>query len=153
MSSYFPLFVDVSNMKIVIIGGGAIAQRRIEVLRQFGAQIVMIAPEATPFLQELADFGQIVWLKREYREGDFADPTIGMAVIATDQRDVNHRASLEALNEAIPASVADCKEESTFYFPGIAKKDNVVCGITASGIDHRQAALVTRKIRQLLEEL
>ncbi len=152
MSSFFPLFVDVSQFQIVFIGGGRIAERRIQTLQQFGARITLIAPEITEELEKLAEFGQICWVRREYREGDFSDPEIGMAVVATNDRQVNHRAAEEARHEAIPVSVADCKEESTFYFPGVARKGNIVVGVTASGLDHKEAARVTRQIRQLLEE-
>ena len=152
MSSFFPLFVDVTQFQTVIIGGGQIAERRIQVLRQFDAHILLIAPETTEALQQLAATGQILWLQRPYQEGDLADASIGMAIIATNQREVNHNAGKEAVQNGIPVSVADRKEESTFYFPGIAKKDNIVAGITASGMDHKEAARVTKKIRQFLEE-
>lgn len=153
MSSYFPIFVDVRQFKIVFIGGGRVAERRVRVLHQFGARITLIAPEATEALQRLAEFGQIEWVQRPYQEGDFSDPSIGLAIIATDDRQVNHQAGQEALREAVPASVADSRAESTFYFPGVAKKDNIVAGITASGLNHKQAAQITRQIQEFLEEI
>ena len=152
MSSFFPLFVDVSRFKIVVIGGGRIAERRIQTLQQFGAHVTVIAPEITDSLAKLAKYGQICWLRREYKEGDFSDPEIGMAVVATNDRMVNQQAGMEARLEGVPVSVADCKEESTFYFPGVAHKGNIVVGVTASGLDHKEAARVTQNIRMLLEE-
>lgn len=152
MSSFFPLFMDISRIKVLFIGGGRIAERRIQTLRQFDAPIIVIAPRVTPVLQQLAEYGQIIWIQRAYQTGDFADPTIGIAVLCTDDRKVNHAASIEARQEGIPISVADCKEESTFYFPGIAKNGNMVVGVSSSGTDHREAARITAKIRTLLEE-
>ncbi len=152
MNSFFPLFVDISRFQIVFIGGGRIAERRIQTLQQFGAHMTVIAPELTDGLKTLAEYGQICWIRRGYMEGDFADPRIGMAVVATNDREVNQRAAQEAKRETIPVSVADCKEESTFYFPGIARKGNIVAGVTSGGVDHKEAARVTRQIRQLLEE-
>ncbi len=152
MNSFFPLFIDVSQFKTMFIGGGRIAERRIETLQQFGAHIVVIAPEITDEIKKLVESSLIVWIKRDYQEGDLADPEIGMAIVATNDREVNHRAAMEARKADIPVSVADCKEESTFYFPGIARKGNIVAGVTASGLDHKAAARVTGQIRKLLEE-
>lgn len=152
MNAFFPLFVDISQIRTIVVGGGAVAERRIKVLGQFGAQITVIAPQITEELQKLAGYGQLRWLKRSYRSGDFEDPQIGLAIVATDQREVNRQAGKEAKLAGIPVSVADCKEESTFYFPGIAKKDEMVIGITASGQNHKKAARITQKIRDLLEE-
>ena len=152
MSSFFPLFVDISKIRVVFVGGGQIAERRIQVLRQFDTKITVIAPQITEALQQLVSFGQLTWIRKEYEKGDLADLSIGMVVAATNKREVNHRVSLEAKREALPVSVVDCKEESTFYFPGIAKKDNIVAGVTSSGFDHKEAARMTQKIRRLMEE-
>ncbi|MCI8632634.1 MAG: bifunctional precorrin-2 dehydrogenase/sirohydrochlorin ferrochelatase [Lachnospiraceae bacterium] len=153
MQAFFPLFMDLSQIKVVVIGGGKIAQRRIEALQQFEAQVRVIAPQITDSLQKLIEAGRMEWLARSYQPGDLADPQIGIAIVATDQRSVNQRAGEEAKSRGIPVSVADCKEESTFYFPGIAKKGGLVIGVTASGQDHKRAAVVTRKLRSFLEEL
>ena len=153
MHAFFPLFIDLSQIKIVVIGGGRIAQRRIEVLQQFEAHMTVIAPQITDVLRCLEEEGRIEWLARSYQQGDLADPQIGLAIIATNQRAVNQRAGAEARKKRIPVSVADCKEESTFYFPGIAKKGGLVIGVTASGHDHKKAAAVTKKVRSCLEEL
>lgn len=152
MSSFFPLFVDVTKFQIVFIGGGRIAERRIRTLCQFETNIRVIAPDLSDGLKEMVRCGQIQWVQRCYTKGDLWEPNIGMAVIATNDRQINHTAAMEATQKGIPVSVADCKEESTFYFPGIAKKENIVAGVTASGVDHKEAARITQKIRQLLEE-
>ena len=52
-SAFFPLFVDISEKKIVVIGGGAIATRRVKTLLPFEPQIVVVAPEVTGELEEL----------------------------------------------------------------------------------------------------
>ena len=54
---------------------------------------------------------------------------------------------------SIPVSVADSKEESTFYFPGIAREESVVVGITASGTNHRVAKKVTDGIKSVLKSI
>ena len=76
MNSYFPLFIDVSQFRTVFVGGGRIAERRVQTLQQYGAHIIVIAPEITEGLKQLVKTNQILWENRGYREEDLSDPTI-----------------------------------------------------------------------------
>ena len=64
---YFPIFIDISEMKVVVIGGGKIATRRVNTLLSFTKQIEVVAPEVTTELRELSEKGEIIWkLQRFY---------------------------------------------------------------------------------------
>ena len=63
---YFPMFVDISEMKIIVVGGGTIATRRIKTLLQFASDITVIAPDVTDSLKLLETEGKIFLLHREY---------------------------------------------------------------------------------------
>ena len=63
MSRYFPLFIDLEKKKITVIGAGTIASRRIRTLLNFGAQITVLAPEASEEVRKLAEKGRLVWRK------------------------------------------------------------------------------------------
>ena len=141
----FPLFVDLSGKKAVLIGGGTIASRRIASLRLFGCRIVVIAPE----LQCSAE--GIEWQARNYAPGDLEGAAI--AVAATDNRDVNHAVWQEAQRLGIPVSVADCEQECSFYFPAICTGENLIAGVVSTGKDHHRTARAAREIRKVLEEL
>ena len=150
---YFPMFISLSGEKVAVVGAGKIACRRVKSLLPFGAEITVIAPTICPELHDLAQQGRIRWEKRRYAAGDLTGARL--VVSAADDRAVNHAVYLEAKAAAIPVSVADCKEESTFYFPGIAREGAVVAGVTASGTDHslaRQAAAAVREcLRKFME--
>lgn len=145
----FPVFLELTDKKILVIGGGTIATRRITSLLTFGAKIVVIAPELTHKLQDYVREGAIVWEKRCYIEGD----CIGayMVLSCTNAREWNRLVYEEAKSVAPFFNICDCKEESNFYFPGIAKKGNVVIGVTASGTNHKLAKRVTEEIRNIIE--
>lgn len=66
MSRYFPLFIDLEKKKITVIGAGTIASRRIRTLLNFGAQITVLAPEASEEVRKLAEKGRLVWRKGAY---------------------------------------------------------------------------------------
>lgn len=141
----FPLFIDLSGKKCVVIGGGKIALRRIGVLLSFGADVTVIAPtcEAVP--------EGVTFLKRTYQPGDLAGAFL--AVAATNDREVNRQVGLEAGKSGIFVSVADRKEESTFFFPAICTGNGLVAGVVSRGEEHKKTAAAAREIRKVLEEL
>lgn len=141
----FPLFVDLSGRKAVLIGGGTIASRRIAALRLFGCRIVVISPELKCSPEGLE------WLERGYEPGDLEGAAI--AVAATDRREVNHAVWEEARKRGIPISVADREGECSFYFPAICTGENLIAGVVSTGKDHHRTARAAREIRKVLEEL
>lgn len=144
MGYRFPLFIDLSGKKAVVIGGGTIALRRVNVLLSFGAQVTIIAPECSDVPKG------VVFLKRPYQPGDLAGAFL--AVAATDCRAVNHQVGQEANAAGIFVSVADRKEESTFFFPAICTGNGLVAGVVSQGEEHKKTAAAARKIRTVLEE-
>ena len=141
----FPLFLDLTGKKVVLVGGGTIASRRIGTLRLFGCQIVVIAPELK---SREAD---ITWIRRPYEMGDLEGAYL--AIAATSDRQVNHQVGEEAHRLGIPVSVADCEAECSFYFPAICLGEELVAGVVSSGRDHNRTARTAREIRKLLEEM
>lgn len=141
----FPMFVDLRGKKAVVVGGGAIALRRVGVLLEFGAQVVIISPRC----QQVPE--GVVYLARAYQPGDLAGAFL--AVAATNDRAVNHQVGQDAKALGIPVSVADCKEECTFFFPAICKGEDLVAGVVSDGSDHKKTARAARAIRSVLEEL
>ena len=141
----FPLFLDLTGKKVVLVGGGTIAARRIGTLRIFGCDILVIAPT----LKGKAD--GITWLPRAYVPGDLEGAFL--AIAATDDRQVNRQVGEEARRLGIPVSVADCEAECSFYFPAVCTGEDLVAGVVSSGKDHHKTARAAREIRKVLEEL
>ncbi len=144
-SAYFPLFLNLKGKRVVLVGGGTIASRRINVLRQFGCDLTVISPQ----LKLTADW--FTWLPRTYRAGDLEGAFL--AIAATDDREVNRAIGEEARRRNILVSVADCMEECSFFFPAICTGGGVVAGVVSSGKSHRKTAVAAKKIRMVLEEL
>ena len=141
----FPLFVDLTGKKVVLVGGGTIAARRIATLRLFGCQTVVIAPELK------CNAGGLTWIDRPYETGDLEGAFL--AVAATNSREVNHAVWEEATRLGIPVSVADRESECSFYFPAICAGENLVAGVVSTGKDHHRTARAAREIRKVLEGL
>ena len=80
---YFPMFVDISHKKVVVVGAGTIAKRRIRTLVDFTENLTVIAPEVNPELLELQSQGKILILKKQYQREDIYDADLVIAATAS----------------------------------------------------------------------
>ncbi|WP_394922432.1 bifunctional precorrin-2 dehydrogenase/sirohydrochlorin ferrochelatase [uncultured Robinsoniella sp.] len=145
---YFPMFVDLSEKKVVVVGAGTIAKRRIRSLIEFTNHLVVIAPEVNPELQELESSGVIDILRKNYEREDIYGADIVIA--ATNDHKTNDDIYSVCKCMGITVNVCSDKNKCDFYFPGIARKEQIVVGVTATGTDHRKAKDVVEKVRQIL---
>lgn len=151
---YFPLFVDISKQKILVIGGGQVAQRRVETLLAFAPDLWVAAPEVTDRLKSLAEEGRIHWIEEVYTEKLFEKlPDMKMLLAATDDQECNEAAAKEAGKRGILVNTAHRKELCDFFFPAVVRKEEVVAGICASGQSHRKARRAREAVEQALEML
>ena len=145
MELRFPLFMDLTGKRVVVVGGGTIGLRRAGVLRDFGAEVTVIAPAG----QEKPK--GVRYIRRPYGTGDLTGAFL--AVAATDDRAVNRAVYEEAKRLGIPVNVCDCQSECDFFFPAICRAETLVAGVVGDGSDHRKTARAAKAIRKTLEEL
>ena len=131
---YFPMFVDLSDKQVVVVGGGNIATRRVKTLLQFTRNVTAIAPKCTTELQELGKAGYVNLITRPVKRTDFQ--MAYMVIAATNDW---------KLNDEI---YRVCKEEGIY----VNMKDELVVGVTASGLDHKRAKKVRIAIQKAMEE-
>lgn len=141
----FPLFVSLLGKKVVIVGAGAIAARRIGVLQKFGADIHVIAPE----ISQDINLSKICYQARSFQPEDIHGAFLVIA--ATNNRTVNHEIAALCKQHEVPVSIADCAEESTFYFPAICEGSGLIAGLVSDGFDHHAVSRTAKKIREILE--
>lgn len=145
--AFFPLFVDLEGKKCVVVGGGAVALRKIEILLQFEANPVIIAPEINSFIEELERQGKISIIKKEYSRQDIDGAFLVIA--ATSEQEVNEKVFRDAKHCNIPVNVVDDPEKCTFIFPSVVKRGDLVMGISTSG----KYPALSKKIRKTIEAL
>ncbi len=148
---YFPIFVDLSEKHIVVVGAGKIAARRIRTLLEFAGKITVIAPEIEEAILALAGKGPVQLKRRVFEESDLDGADMVLAI--TDDKELNTTIGTLCREKGIPVNTSHDKTLCDFYFPGVVQKENVVVGVTASGKDHAQARAVTEKIRETLDEM
>ena len=147
---YFPLFVDLSEKKVYVIGAGTIAKRRIRSLIDFTDCLTVVAPEVNPELNSLEQEKKNMILRKKFDLQDITDADLVIA--ATNDHTLNNDIYEFCRENNIMVNVCNDKEKCDFYFPGLAMKENVVVGVTANGTNHKMARKAVEKIREMLEE-
>ena len=146
---FFPAFVDLSGRHALVVGGGKIAARRVNTLVQFCPNVTVVAPKLHPDIDALAGAGRVAVLARPYREGDLDGADLVLA--CTDDADLNAGIAAACRERGIWVNAASDRTLCDFLFPGIARRGDVVVGVTAGGTDHALARRVTEDIRDYLK--
>ncbi|MFF1488200.1 uroporphyrinogen-III C-methyltransferase [Streptomyces sp. NPDC058319] len=139
----YPVGLRLSGRRVVVLGGGQVAQRRLPALIAAGADLVLVSPAATASVEAMADAGEISWLRRPYQDGDLADAWY--ALIATSDHDANTRASAEAERARVWCVRADDADAATAWTPATGHSEGVTVAVLttrASGRDPRHTAAV-----------
>jgi siroheme synthase-like protein len=142
---FYPIFVDMSGRRCVVIGGGAVAQRRIEGLLAAGARVTVVSPAITDTLMKLVAEGTIRHVARIYEAGDLAG--CNLAFVATDDRDVNPAIFSEARLRGIWINSADDPENCDFVLPALVRRGELAVAICTGGA----SPAATRAIREELD--
>ncbi|MQA97976.1 MAG: uroporphyrinogen-III C-methyltransferase [Streptosporangiales bacterium] len=138
MSAYL-LGLRLAGRRVVVIGGGRVAQRRVPVLLHAGADVLLISPSATPSLEEEAAAGRLHWERRRYRAGDCADAWLVHA--ATSDTEVNAAIAAEAEAAHTWCVRADDRTESAAWTPASGRAGEITVGVLAGGDPRRAAGL------------
>lgn len=144
---WFPMFVNLSDKRALVVGGGTVASRRAGTLALFCGDVAVVAPNVAP---ELASLPGVRVVLRPFEPGDLDGADI--VVAATDDPALNADIARRCRARGVPVNVASDRALCDFYFPGVAVDGPLTVGVTASGRDHRRAARLTRKVRALLRE-
>ena len=148
---YFPLFVDLNEKQIVVVGAGTIAKRRIRTLVSFTNHLTVIAPEVNRELLDMEKAGMLRIKRKNYEREDIYDADYVIA--ATNDHQINSDIYSACKCMGITVNVCSDKTKCDFYFPGIAKDGDTVVGITSGGGDHRLAAKISAAVRQILRTI
>ena len=141
MAAYYPVFLDLRDRPVVVIGGGRVAARKVAGLVEAGARVRVIAPQVAALLR-----AQRIE-RRRYRPGDLRGAVLAFA--AANDRAVNHAVAVEARRRRIPVNVADSAEECTFLVPARLRRGDLQIAVSTSGRSPRLA----KSLRQRLESV
>ncbi len=132
------LGLRLGGRRVVVVGGGAVAARRVPALLDAGADVLLISPEVTAALEDLAAAGRIRWMAREYAVGDCAGAWLVCA--CAGDRAANAAAAAEAERRRIWCVRADDAQASAAWTPASGRADDIRVGVL-SGDPRRSAGI------------
>jgi siroheme synthase-like protein len=148
MNTYYPVYIELRDQPCTVIGGGKIAEGKVEGLLAAQARVTVIAPELTTPLQHLVEHRQITYFARKYQPGDLSGAF--MVICATDQADINHQVWQEASANHQLVNVVDDTPRCNFIAPSILRKGDLTIAISTSG---KAPVLAVRLKERLQREL
>lgn len=142
---FYPLFVELTGRRCLVVGGGAVAERRVAALLAAGASVAVVAPALTEGLRGLAAAGRIAYEARRYSAGDIAGHEL--AFVAADGPGVSEEVLAEGRRAGVWVNAADDPDHCDFILPAVVRRGDLTVAIATGG---RSPAL-TRAIREELE--
>lgn len=144
---YLPIFVRLQGQTAVVVGGGRVAVRKVELLRKAGASVIVVAPELAEELRELNAAGEIRYIEARFEPSHLDEAAL--VIGATSSREVNIAVSTAARERRLPVNVVDDPELCSFIFPAIIDRSPVVVAVGSGG----QSPVLARRVREQLEAL
>ncbi len=146
MSRFYPILIDLQGKKALVVGGGKVAQRKIETLLGHGATVQVIARELTPELEQLRRAGKILFLGNEFSE-TFLEGVF-LVFAATDDALLNRRVSQTAQQRGLLVNAVDQPADCNFIVPSILSRGDLVIAVSTSG----KSPAFARRVRVELEQ-
>jgi uroporphyrin-III C-methyltransferase/precorrin-2 dehydrogenase/sirohydrochlorin ferrochelatase len=146
----YPLSLKLAGRRVVVVGGGSVAFRRVAGLRAAGADILVVSPQLSPTLGDLADRGVIAARRRGYQPGDLDGAWLVLA--CTDQPSVNAAVAADAERQRIWCVRADDAAASAAWVPAVGRSGAVTVAVNAGRDPRRAAALRDRWVATVAAE-
>ncbi len=147
----FPLFVDIEGKNILVVGGGNVAQRKIEKLIIFKPYIHVVAKQVSDHIKNIKEkYKNIFIQEREFRFSDIEGKD--MVIVAVDDLDLQKKIYTECVKKNIPVNSVDSPDYCSFIFPALVVKGDLVIGISTSGKVPGLSAGIRKHIEKCLPQ-
>ncbi|MGY1855202.1 uroporphyrinogen-III C-methyltransferase [Modestobacter sp. SYSU DS0290] len=134
-AAVYPVGLRLAGRRVVVVGGGQVAHRRVAGLLEARALVTVVSPEVTPALEALVAPGSVTWHPRRYVRGDLDGAWY--AVAATDDPDVNAAIAEEAERARVFCARADDRSASSAWTPAVGRQGDLVVGVHGGGDPQR----------------
>lgn len=135
----YPSGLRLTDRRVVVVGGGHVAQRRVPQLLAAGADVHVVSPTVSPSIEGLVGAGEITWHRRGFEEGDLEEAWY--VVAATDVTEVNERVSAEAERRRIFCVRSDDASRATAWTPAVGRAAGVTVAVLGNREPRRSAAV------------
>ena len=145
--AYFPMFMDMNDLKVLVVGGGYIATEKLEKLLEFTTEISVIALRVEEEAQTLIDVHNLILAQRAYYKGDIEG--FDIVIVATDTVELHKEIYEESRGSRILVNSVDNTEYCDFIFPSYVKKEDLTIAFSTGGASPACA----KQIRQHFEKI
>jgi len=147
LKSYLPLFINMDGKKVIIIGGGTVAERKVKLLANYRCEITIISPSITDRLADLVKKGKIVWKKKEFQKTDLSKP-VCLVIAATNNKELNDNIVNLCENENI--LVNSVTDKKTVIFPAVAEKGDITLAVSTGGSFPYFSKILKRELEKFI---
>jgi precorrin-2 dehydrogenase/sirohydrochlorin ferrochelatase len=142
----FPAFLKIAGRRCLVVGAGAVGEEKIGSLLRAGANLCVVAPQATERVERWAGEGKIRWHARKFRRGDLAGAFL--AVVATSSPKLNGKIYEQARRQRVLCNVVDDPAHCDFYYGSVVKRGSLQIAISTGG----QSPALAQRLRKQLEQ-
>lgn len=143
-----PIFVNIRDKSVLVVGGGEVASRKVNLMRQAGARVCIVAPSLIDHLQVLAEAGDIDYIQGQFQEAYLQDRYL--VVAATDDEAVNQQVSVAADRHQVLVNVVDQPDLCSFVMPSIIDRSPIVVAVSSGGASPVLARLLRARLETLI---
>ncbi len=146
MVAYYPVFLDLKDKPVLVVGGGRVAERKVYTLLDAGAKITIIAKEISYNLNGLLEQNKALLLGRRFLPRHLDG--VFLVIAATDDPQLNAEVAREARRRGVLVNAVDQPEECTFILPSLVKRGDLIIAVSTSG----KSPALAKKLRKRLED-
>lgn len=128
---YYPIYLDIEDRRVLIVGGGNVCARKAETMLKYGARVTIVSPAFTDEIEEWARGGRLQLRRRAYEESDLDGAA--MVIASTDDPCVNARIARDCRRRRIPINVVDVTHLCEFIVPAIVERGSIQVAVSTGG--------------------
>ena len=146
---YFPFFMELSKQSVLLIGGGEVAERKLDLLLKANAKLTIVSPKFTDYIEELISSNKnITSINDDYRK-EYMKNTFSFVIAATNNESLNEDIAKQANKQGILVNVVDKPNICDFIFPSILERGPITVAVSTGG----SSPVLARMLRTKLETM
>jgi precorrin-2 dehydrogenase len=142
---YYPIYLDIKDRNCLVVGGGSVGTRKVEMLLACGAKVTVVSIDAAETLKKLSKSGVIQLKEQPFQSADLDN--VFLVIGATDNEDLNFKIHAEAQRRGMLCNIADRPDVCNFILPSIVNRGDLIIAISTSG----KSPAFAKKLRKQLE--
>ena len=143
---YYPVQLNLKGRTCLVVGGGEVAYRKVRALLSFGAKVKLVSPEIVPDFNNLKKNERFKYIKKRYSLKDLKN--VFLAVVATDNMELNATISAAAKSRKVLVNVVDVPGLCDFILPAIAKRGDLTITVSTNGVSPSLAKYLRKDIEK-----